>query len=609
MATVNEDLNNHPSTATSEHSEAQAKQQSASSPHIPSTERTAEGPTRKEKETMEDFATALETFTAETEALEHDNRIHKGTVVSITPNNVMVDIGSKTEGIVRIDEVKDHEGNVTVKPGDEIDVMIQHGEREEGYIVLSHERAKRLRVWDDIEKAYNDKTPIKGRVVERVKGGLSVDIGARAFLPGSQVDLKSVRNLDGMKGQEIEVRIIKLNKKRGNIVVSRKAILEEETAEKRTKTLEHLHEGAVLTGIVKNLTDYGAFVDLGGIDGLLHITDMSWGRLTHPRDLVQVGDEIHVKVLKYDNDKQRVSLGFKQLTPDPWTDAAQRYPVGAHVKGRIISVTDYGAFVELEQGIEGLVHVSEMTWSKRMKHPSKIVNVGQEVECVVLNVNPSDRRISLGMKQLESNPWETLHEKYPIGSTVEGRVRNLTDFGAFIEIEEGIDGLVHVSNLSWTKRVKHPSEVVKKGDKVRAIVLGIEPEQRRLSLGIKQLQPDVWETFFAQHRIGDVLKGKVLRVATFGAFVEIADGVEGLCHNSEATDANGTPIHLEPGQEFDFKIIKMNPDEKKVGLSIRAVGEEASRQEVESYKHPTSSSSPGSATLGEIMNWKRAGNE
>jgi small subunit ribosomal protein S1 len=612
MATVNEETNNHPTsttTTTTEPSQSQAQQESPETPKLQNSERPNAGPTRKEKETMEDFATALETFEAETEALEHDNRIHKGTVISLTQNHVMVDIGSKTEGVVRIDEVKDHEGNVTVKPGDEIDVMIQHGEREEGYLVLSHERAKRLKVWDDIEKAYNEKTCIKGRVVERVKGGLSVDIGARAFLPGSQVDLKSVRNLDGMKGQEIEVRVIKLNKKRGNIVVSRKAILEEETAEKRTKTLEHLHEGAVLTGIVKNLTDYGAFVDLGGIDGLLHITDMSWGRLTHPRDLVQVGDEIHVKVLKYDPEKQRVSLGFKQLTPDPWTDAAQRYPVSAHVKGRIISVTDYGAFVELEQGIEGLVHVSEMTWSKRMKHPSKIVSVGQEVECVVLNVNPADRRISLGMKQLESNPWETLHEKYPINSTVEGRVRNLTDFGAFIEIEDGIDGLVHVSNLSWTKRVKHPSEVVKKGDKVKAIVLGIEPEQRRLSLGIKQLQPDVWETFFAQHRIGDVLKGKVLRVATFGAFVEIADGVEGLCHNSEAVDASGAPTHLEPGQEFDFKIIKMNPEEKKVGLSIRAVGEEASRQEVESYKHPTSSSSPGSATLGEIMNWKRAGNE
>jgi small subunit ribosomal protein S1 len=418
--------------------------------------------------------------------------------------------------------------------------------------------------------------------------------------------MKPVRNLDGLKGQDIEVRVIKLNKKRGNIVVSRKQMLEEEVGEKRTKTLEKLAEGVVMTGVVKNLTDYGAFVDLGGIDGLLHITDMSWGRLTHPRDLVNVGDEIHVKVLKYDKEKQRVSLGFKQLTPDPWLDAAHRYPVGAHVKGRVISITDYGAFVELEQGIEGLVHVSEMTWSKRTKHPSKIVSVGQQVETVVLNVNPQERRISLGLKQLETNPWETLHEKYPVGATVEGRVRNLTDFGAFIEIEDGIDGLVHVSNLSWTKRVKHPSEVLKKGDKVKTVVLGIDSEQRRLSLGVKQLQPDAWETFFSTRRVGDVLHGKVLRVASFGAFVEIADGVEGLCHNSEATDPHGASLRLEPGQEFDFKIIKMNPDEKKVGLSIRAVGEEGSRQDVEAYKHPASSAT---ATIGDLVEWKRAGND
>src|ERR1700756_2224789 len=331
-----------------------------------------------------------------------------------------------------------------------------------------------------------------------MKGGLSVGVGGvRAFLPGSQVDLRPVRNLEAMKGQEIEVRIIKLNKKRGNIVASRKQLLEEEQTEKRSKTLEHLEEGAILTGAVKNLTDYGAFVDLGGIDGLLHITDMSWGRLTHPRDLVNVGDEIHVKVLKFDKDKQRVSLGFKQLSPDPWVDAAERYPVGAHVKGRVLSVTDYGAFIELEQGIEGLVHVSEMSWSKRLKPPSKLVKPGDEVETVVLSVNPADRRISLGMKQLLENPWEHLSERYPAGTVVEGRVRNLTDFGAFIEIEDGIDGLVHVSNLSWTKRVKHPSEVVKKGEKVKAVVLGVEPQNRRLSLGIKQLQPDVWETFFA----------------------------------------------------------------------------------------------------------------
>ncbi len=560
---------------------------------------------KTEKPMTEDFASILENFETEQKeaAVAMEDRVLRGTVVSVTATAVVVDIGAKSEGMVLIEELKDHEGNVTVKPGDEIDVMREKGETTEGYPKLSYLKAQRLRAWDEIEKAYNEKTPIKAIAIERIKGGLTVDIlGARAFLPGSQVDLRPVRNLDGMKAQEIEVRIIKLNKKRGNIVVSRKQLLEEEVTEKRSKTLEHLEEGAVLTGSVKNLTDYGAFVDLGGIDGLLHITDMSWGRLTHPRDLVQVGDHIQVKVLKFDKDKQRVSLGFKQLTPDPWLDASERYPIGAHVRGRVISVTDYGAFIELEQGIEGLVHVSEMTWSKRMKHPSKLVNVGDEVEAVVLNVNPTERRISLGLKQLQSNPWESLHEKFPLGSTVEGRVRNLTEFGAFIEIEDGIDGLVHVSNLSWTKRVKHPSEVLKKGDRVKAQVLAIEPDNRRLSLGIKQLEPDVWETFFQQHRIGDVVKGKVLRAASFGAFIEIADGIEGLCHNSEATDANGQPLVLEPGAEYEFKIIKMNPAEKKVGLSTRAVGEEASRADVETYKHASDGSS---ATLGELMNWKR----
>ncbi len=567
---------------------------------------------------MEDFASALESFEQEqaaTEAALNEDALLSGRVLKITPQFVVVDIGYKSEGVVPLAELQDHEGNLTVQPGDEIAVMRGQGHTEEGYINLSHEKAQRLRAWDEIEKAYNDKASVKARIIDRIKGGLTVDIlGARAFLPGSQVDLRPVRNLDGLKGHDVDVRIIKLNKKRGNIVVSRKQLLEEEQTEKRTKTLEQLSEDAILTGTVKNLTDYGAFVDLGGIDGLLHITDMSWGRLTHPRDLVQVGDQIQVKVLKFDREKQRVSLGFKQLTPDPWLDASDRYPIGAHVHGRVISVTDYGAFVELEQGIEGLVHVSEMTWSKRMKHPSKLVNIGDEVEAVVLNVNPTERRISLGLKQLESNPWETLHEKFPVGTIVEGKVRNLTDFGAFIEIEDGIDGLVHVSNLSWTKRVKHPSEVLKKGDKVKAIVLAIEPEQRRLSLGVKQLQPDVWETFFDQHRVGDVIHGKVLRLASFGAFIEIADGVEGLCHNSEAVDSHGAPIKLEPGQEFEFKIIKMNPTEKKVGLSIRAVGEEATRADVEAYKAPASASSSSSSsgsgsTIGEFMSWKRASNE
>jgi small subunit ribosomal protein S1 len=572
---------------------------------------TAESPASAEASVpaggSDDFAAALENFTTETEESVGEDHVIKGRVVKLTGTHAVIDIGAKSEGMLPIAEVLDHQGQPRFQPGDEIDVMREKGETEEGYINLSHHKAQRLRAWDDIERAYNEKKPIKATVVDRIKGGLTVDIeGAKAFLPGSQVDLRPVRNLDGMKGQTLEVAVIKLNKKRGNIVVSRKQLLEEEQSEKRNLTLEHLQEGAILTGVVKNLTEYGAFVDLGGIDGLLHITDMSWGRLTHPRDLVNVGDQIQVKVLKYDKDKQRVSLGFKQLTPDPWLDAEHRYPVGAHVQGRVISVTDYGAFVELEQGIEGLVHVSEMTWSKRMKHPSKLVNVGDQVECVVLSVTPGERRISLGMRQLAANPWDSLHDKYPIGATVEGRVRNLTEFGAFIEIEDGIDGLVHVSNLSWTKRVKHPSEVLKKGDRVKAVILAIEPDKRRLSLGVKQLQPDVWDTFFEQHRIGDILHGKVLRVANFGAFVEIADGVEGLCHNSEAVDQNGQQIRLEPGQEFDFKIVKMNPEEKKVGLSIRAVGEEASRQEVESYKHPASSTS---ATIGELISWKRAGGD
>ncbi|SRR5579872_210264 len=558
--------------------------------------------------TSDDFAAALENFTTETEEAASEDNVLKGTVLKLTPSHVVVDIGAKSEGMLPLSEVLDHEGNPRFKPGDMIDVMREKGQTEEGYINLSFQKAQRLRAWDEIEKAYNEKTPIDAIVIERIKGGLTVDIsGARAFLPGSQLDLRPVRNLEHVKGQVIQVAVIKLNKKRGNIVVSRKQLLEEEQTEKKAKVLEHLEEGGITTGVVKNLTEYGAFVDLGGLDGLLHITDMSWGRLTHPRDLVNVGDQIQVKVLKFDKEKQRVSLGFKQLTPDPWLDATQRYPVGAHVGGRVISVTDYGAFVELEQGIEGLVHVSEMTWSKRMKHPSKLVNTGDQVDCVVLNVNPQERRISLGMRQLATNPWDALHSKYPVGATVEGRVRNLTDFGAFIEIEDGIDGLVHVSNLSWTKRVKHPSEVLKKGDKVNAVVLAIEPDKRRLSLGVKQLQPDVWESFFQQHKVGDVLHGKVLRVASFGAFVEIAEGVEGLCHISEAVDANGQQLTLEPGQEHEFKIIKINQDDKKIGLSMKAIGEEASRKEVEAYKHPAAST--GGSTIGDLISWKRAGNE
>ena len=578
-----------------------------------------------------DFAAALANFdreqAAETAAaanLTTEEVIVTGTVVKITDKHVVVDIGLKSEGLIPLEQVLDANGVSKFNAGDTVEVVVEREEAEGGYLV-SYDKAQRLKVWDKLEQAANDKVPVKGMVLSRVKGGLTVDIGIKAFLPGSQVEVRPVRNLDGYIGTEIEVRVIKLNKKRGNVVISRKELLEEDQNQKKSVTLATLEEGSVLTGTVKNLTDYGAFVDMGGLDGLLHITDMSWGRLTHPRDLVNVGDEIQVKVLKFDKDKQRVSLGFKQLTPDPWLDATERYPIGAQVRGRVLSVTDYGAFIELEQGIEGLVHVSEMTWSKRMKHPSKMVKPGDEVDTIILSVNPNDRRISLGMKQLQDNPWEQLEDKYPTGAIIEGRVRNLTDFGAFIEIEDGIDGLVHVSNLSWTKRIKHPSEVLKKGEKVRAIVLGVEPENRRLSLGVKQLQPDVWDTFFAQHRVGDVIKGKILRTAQFGAFVEIAEGVEGLCHVSEAVDATGKPVAMDVDSEHEFKIVKMNQEEKKVGLSIRAVGEEASRAEVESYKErekspkgsghsgsnqgSSSSSSSSSTTLGDLLNWKKSERE
>ena len=574
-----------------------------------------------------DFAAALANFDREQAAesaaaqnLTAEEVIVTGTVIKVTDKHVVVDIGLKSEGLIPLDQVLDVNGVSKFNAGDTVEVVVEREEPEGGYLV-SYEKALRHKVWDKLEEAANTKVPVKGMVLSRVKGGLTVDIGIKAFLPGSQVEVRPVRNLDGYIGTEIEVRVIKLNKKRGNVVTPRKDLLEEDQNAKKAVTLATLEEGSILTGTVKNLTDYGAFVDMGGLDGLLHITDMSWGRLTHPRDLVNVGDEIQVKVLKFDKDKQRVSLGFKQLTPDPWLDAIERYPIGAQVRGRILSVTDYGAFVELEQGIEGLVHVSEMTWSKRMKHPSKMVKPGDEVDTIILSVNPNDRRISLGMKQLQDNPWEQLEDKYPTGAIIEGRVRNLTDFGAFIEIEDGIDGLVHVSNLSWTKRIKHPSEVLKKGEKVRAIVLGVEPENRRLSLGVKQLQPDVWDTFFAQHRVGDVIKGKILRTAQFGAFVEIAEGVEGLCHVSEAIDATGKAVSMDVDTEHEFKIVKMNEEEKKVGLSIRAVGEEASRAEVESYKERekspkgssnasnSSSSSSSTTTLGDLINWKQSERE
>ena len=437
-----------------------------------------------------------------------EGEVVRGVVLRVSESEVIVDVGYKSEGVIALEEFRDETGQIVVKTGDSVDVLIEKTEDREGYVVLSKEKAEKMKVWDDVERAYQERRVVVGRVIERVKGGLAVDIGVRAFLPGSQVDVRPVRNLDALKGQELRMRVIKVNKKRGNIVLSRKAVLEEENAERKTQTLETLEEGKVLTGTVKNITEYGAFVDLGGIDGLLHITDMSWGRINHPSEVINVGDELRVVVLKFDRETERVSLGMKQLLADPWTTATIKYPVSARVKGKVVSLTDYGAFVELEQGVEGLIHVSEMSWSKKVKHPSKLLTVGQEVECQVLGLDQEAHRISLGLKQVESNPWEQLAEKYPIGSKINGKVRNLTEFGAFVEVEEGIDGLIHISDLSWTKRVKHPSEVLKKGDTVEAVVLNIDAENQRLSLGLKQLATDVWDDYFAHHKAGDDRRGQ-----------------------------------------------------------------------------------------------------
>jgi len=534
-----------------------------------------------------------------------EGEVLEGRVLKVTEQEVIVDFGYKSEGLVPIDQFRHHDGTVTVQPGDLIDVMIdRHGPEVEGYVLLSHEKASRLRAWDTLDRAYRENLLVSGRVLGRVKGGLSVDVGVKAFMPSSQVDVRPLHNLDSLIGQDIAVKVVKVNRRRGNVVVSRKAAIEEEVSIRKHNTLEGLCEGAIVTGVIKNLTDYGAFVDLGGIDGLLHVSDMSYGRIAHPSEIVNVGDEVTVKVLKFDREKERVSLGLKELLPDPWDTVAERYPVGARVLGKVVSVTDYGAFVELEPGVEALIHISEMTWSRRMKHPSKVVKPGDQVEAVVLVVSPKDRRISLGIKQLEPDPWTTVEQRYSVGSVVEGRVRKLTDFGAFVEIEEGIDGLVHVSDISWTKRIKHPSEVLKKGQLVQAVVLHIAAANRRLSLGIKQLQPDAWETFFRAHQVGDVVRGKVCRAANFGLFVELADGVEGLCHNSEipgGTDKRRTEPPLEIGTECDFKIIKMSEAEKKIGLSVRALGDDQERNRLEEYQRRAAAAT---MTIEEVMNTK-----
>ncbi len=516
------------------------------------------------------------------ESLKHiqEGEIVRGRVVHIGRDSVLVDVGYKSEGMIDLDEFPDQGRHLQV--GEEVDVLLEEKEDSEGQVILSKEKANRIKIWDDISKKYDNNDVVDGVVVARIKGGLTVDIGLKAFLPGSQIDLRPVRNLDKLIGERLQMRIIKLNKRRGNIVLSRRVLLEEERQRAKEKTLASLAEGQIIEGVVKNITEYGAFIDLGGIDGLLHITDMSWGRVSHPSELFAIGDKVRVMVLKFDQEHERVSLGLKQMTADPWMNVAEKYPETSRVSGKVVSITDYGAFVELEEGIEGLVHVSQMSWARRTRHPSKIVNIGDTIEAVVLSVDKDKKRISLGMKQIEPNPWTTVDERYPVGSEVEGKVRNLTDFGAFIALEEGIDGLIHISDMSWTQRVKHPSEILKKGQKVRAVVLNVDKDNERLSLGLKQMELDPWTQVQSRYHVGQDVRVKVVKVTNFGAFAELEDGVEGLIHLSELSREKITDPEevVSVSQELDAKIIKIDIETRKIGLSVRAFMEDNERQDV-----------------------------
>src|SRR5258706_8487310 len=545
------------------------------------------------------------------ESLGQDNvkegEILRGTVIAVGKDYAIVDVGYKSEGQVQLEEFRQADGSIGVKPGDVVDVLLESRENDMAMVVLSKEKADRFKVWDEISAACERDELIEGVITARVKGGLSVTIrgGVKAFLPGSQVDLRPVRNLDAFLGQSFKFKVIKFNKKRGNIVLSRRVLLEKERAALKESTLERLKEGQVVEGIVKNLTEYGAFIDLGGIDGLLHITDMSWGRVTHPSELFQVGDHVRVKVLKFNADTERVSLGLKQISEDPWTHAQEKYPPGTVVRGKVVSLKDYGAFIELEEGIEGLVHISEMSWTRRVKHPSKVVAVGDTVEAVVLDIDPRQNRISLGMKQLEPNPFASLKEKYPPGTVVKGVVRNIADFGIFVEIEEGIDGLVHISDLSWTQRLKHPSELYQKGDEVESVVLNIDfdGEKPKVSLGIKQLVPDPWDRIPYDYPVGKIVECKVLKVLDFGAFVEIERGVEGLIHVSEFSDERieDPKEFVKPGQGLKAEIIAVDTAERKIGLSFRGAlrAEELADAQGFTGGVPT-------ATLGDVMRDKLA---
>jgi small subunit ribosomal protein S1 len=529
-----------------------------------------------------------------------EGEVVNGRIISIDRDSVLVDIGYKSEGQIPIQEFMDEEGNVKANVDDIVEVMVEWWDEEEEVVLLSKEKAEKVKVWDEIKRAHDNNGTVEGVIMNRVKGGFSVDIGVQAFLPGSQADLRPIRNLDEMVGKTFTFRILKYNRKRSNIVLSRRVILEEEREAARAATLSTIAEGKVVDGIVKNITEYGVFVDLGGVDGLLHITDISWGRVKHPSELFSIGDKITVKILNLDLEKERVSLGMKQLTPDPWTTAAEKYPVGSRITGRVVSLTDYGAFVELEEGIEGLIHVSEMSWTRKIRHPSKVVSVGDEVDAMVLDIKPDNRRISLGMKQASPNPWDVIAEKYPVGTTIEGKIKNITDFGLFIGIDEGIDGLVHISDISWTKRIKHPGELYKKGDVVRAVVLDIEKENERFSLGIKQLAADPWETVNERYEVGKEITGTVTNITDFGIFVELEEGIEGLVHVSEISKEKikSPSEKFNVGDVITAKVMNINSDERRIGLSIKRLDMEDDQALLSDYINKMG---PATSSFGEIL--------
>ena len=568
---------------------------------------TAESDAEEQHQEQEDYKKLLDLYDESMRNLT-EGEIVPGRVIGVTSNSVIVDVGYKSEGLIPVEEFTDREGRLTVAVGEEVDVLLEKTEDLEGHVLLSRIKAQRMRRWTEVERAYKDGRVIKGRITDRIKGGLTVDVGLRAFLPGSLVDIKPVKNLESLRGQEMEFKVISLDRRRNNIVLSRKAVLETELVKKKAETLKKLEEGARLKGVVKNITDYGVFIDLGGIDGLLHITDISWGRVNHPSEHFSVGDEVEVVILKFDPETERVSLGYKQKGDDPWTLVDKKYPIGSRVRGRVVSLVDYGAFVEIEEGVEGLIHVSEMSWTKKVVNPAKILEVGDEVEAIVSELDMDQRRISLSLRQTERNPWEELADTHPEGTVIEGKVRNLTEFGAFVEITEGIDGLIHVSDMSWTKRVKHPSEVLKKGDVVRARITNIDVENQRVSLSIKEFMPNEWDDFARQHKVGDVLSGRIVNVTDFGLFIDIYNGLEGLAHVSEIDVPGGAKLEdrFAVGDYVRTRILRIEEDEKKVGLSMRGVTQPSPNEvselkaEAAARRHQASGSgsSAGSAANG-----------